>query len=196
MSVRSYEFLLLLVGALSAWALKTPPVEKVGIIRRLQSIDDILQTRMQKLTDLGDINNDAEKVEVGLIGRLRGIDDVNLPIQVQNLIASLQKGVDTQMRSPVEASVLLNKDWKDVNRLELLPYAGSLFFGLSMSVLLKSALPLEMATGAEVAFAAYCFGLVSMTFQKPAELVPMPNYDREWLPLWGDVFDSLPDVSR
>jgi pimeloyl-ACP methyl ester carboxylesterase len=196
-----YEILLLLVGAFRAWALKTPPVEKVGIISRLQSIDGILQTRIQKLIksrppELGNINNDAEKVEVGLIGRLRGIDDVNLPIQVQNLIASRQKGIDTQMRSPVEASVLLNKDWKDVNRLELLPYAGSLFFGLSMSVVLKSALPLEMATGAEVAFAAYCFGLVSTTFQKPAELVPMPNYDREWLPLWEDVFDSLPDVSR
>ena len=42
----------------------------------------------------------------------------------------------------------------------------------------------------------YCFSLVRNKFQKPAELAPAPDYDREWESLWTDVFDSVPDVSR
>ena len=104
-----------------------------------------------------------------------------------------QEQITQGLTTPIESSVTKSLSSK---KIEYLPYVGSLFFGVSMSALMQSIVPLEMATGAEIVFAVYCFSLVRSTFQKPAELEPMPDYDREWESLWTDVFDSVPNVAR
>ena len=141
-----------------------------------------------------------------LISRLRGVDGLG---QQLRKFAKMTNPLDDKsfadtnefeqssqgMVGPIESSVPRDAlSWE--KRVEFLPYVGSLFFGVSMSTLMQSIVPLEMATGAEIAFAVYCFSLVKTKFQKPAELEPAPDYDREWESLWTDVFDSVPDVAQ
>lgn len=140
----------------------------------------------------------------GLISRLRGVDGLGAQLRKFAKTSNpLEQSFDNSnaeqdhsvqgLTTPIESSVSKSLTSK---KIEYLPYVGSLFFGVSVSALMQSMVPLEMATGAEIAFAVYCFSLVRSTFQKPAELEPMPDYDREWDKLWTDVFDSVPDVSK
>ena len=134
---------------------------------------------------------------IGTIGNLREIVSISkstnpLDADFQYALEGLEK--KGQLKAPIEKSVSSSLTWKD--RVELLPYMGSAFFGVTISSLVGSYLPLEMAAGAELVFAAYCFSLVKSSLQKPVALEAMPEYDRDWDSLWTDVFDSLPDVRQ
>ena len=143
---------------------------------------------MQKLRRFGSIENLRKTV---YIAKSTNAVDANFLYTHEELRTRETKG---KLQAPVKKSVPGSLSWK--HRVELLPYIGSAFFGVGISSLVGSYLPLEMAMGAELAFAAYCFSLVKSSLQKPAVLEAMPEYDREWESLWTDVFDSLPDVRQ
>ena len=150
----------------------------IGVSSKLKQGSTFIQ-KIRKIGTMGDLSK--------IVSISKSTNPLDADFQhAQEMISGLE--------APIEKSVPSSLSWKD--RVELLPYMGSAFFGVSISSLAGSYVPLEMAVGAELVFAAYCFSLVKSSLQKPATLEAMPEYDREWEPLWTDVFDSLPDVRR